>query len=373
MTDTEWMQAFFIHFFEKSVESEYAIKSIRSSLKAVDMDEFHFSSTCNCSEESWKRKSASEIESSDFVVFLYSATSNAKPKKFTNVKYELNEAFRCKKVVFMVLLNPEEQEYKQYVGSNAKNIPNAGVFEGTEGKVVVTDIDGLVRYLSSAKTNQTSIIPPSCKDIDCCVKEIESDYGIIPKTDSSVFYNSMQVHLAVKQKILESMINSSNINPDSLTIQYEVMFNSIENLDERRQTNNTVYTTINTALIALVAASLSIIMSSIDSLAGVTLAVAMFIMIPLIGRQICNSWANSLNRYKNLRSGKFKTLEMIESRLPLNLNKAEWEVLKSKNYVTASEDAKLPYQMKRVYEGLVVVGIVLVALSILSITGLISY
>ena len=174
------------------------------------------------------------------------------------------------------------------------------------------------------------------------------------------------------EKVLEGMLNKSRQGSEPLTAQYAAMFESIENLDERRQSNNTVYTTINTALIALVAASLSLIVTNLTSPAGIAMSVTMFGLVPAVGISICNSWEQTLTRYKDLRNGKFKTLDLVESLLPLNLNKAEWEILKSRNYTTASETATLPGHMKKVYYILIAFGVVLTGASLLSMAGMVS-
>ena len=65
------MQAFIIHFFDKSAESEYTINRLRQDLRCIDFDEYHFHSTSTYGNSLWKEKSKRQIESSDIVLFLY--------------------------------------------------------------------------------------------------------------------------------------------------------------------------------------------------------------------------------------------------------------------------------------------------------------
>ena len=366
------MYAFFIHFFSDSVESEYTINRIRRELNCVGLDEFHFQSTTNYQGEGWIDKSESEIKGSDFVVFLYSSKCDNYPNRYSNVEKELDLVKKYKKLLFFIPMDPDNSEYRGHLEHPDDLLPHIDRFNGKDVDSIVIGLDDFIDYIKSADDNSTSCLTPDLQNTDTCVKKLEESLGIQSKNNISAFYNKTQVESAVRKKINESMVNQKNLNQVSLVRQYETMFNSIENLDERRQTNNTVYTTINTAMLALIAASLSLIMANIDNLAGLVLTFAMFIVLPFIGTKICSSWESSLSRYKNLRRGKFKTLEFIESYLPLNINRAEWEVLKSSDYVTASEDAKLPSQLKTLHYGMMIIGVILMSLSILLMNGVVS-
>lgn len=372
VSDDPPMYAFIIHFFEKSIESEYTINVIRHALQDSDMDEFHFLATSNYSDEDWKKKSLKEISASDFVIFLYSRSDMGNVNRFMNVKTELGFAFECHKLVFLIPLDPEDPELSEHLKSISASTPRVDRFDGSDGPVIVTDLNGLVDYMAGVSRMRTSDVPSGSEALERCVSAVEEEYGIVSRNRLSVLYNRMLIESAVREKIVDSMINRDRNDPSALAVQYQTMFNSIENLDERRQTNNTVYTTINTALIALIAATLSIIISNIDTWVGPFFTLAMFVLIPLIGIFICRSWKNDIKRYKDLRSGKFKTLDMLEKYLPMNLNKAEWEILKSRNYVTSSEDAKLPGLMIKMYGILMFVGAVIIAVSLLAIWGVVE-
>ncbi len=363
------MYAFFIHFFSRSVESEYTINRIRRDLNCVGLDEFHFQSTSTYPDKKWKDKSEEEIGYSDFVVFIYSSSNQNNANRFENVKFELDAAFEKKKVVFMVPLDPSDKEYESHLKNPQASFPFIDQLEvpsndkKIDKDVIVTNLDKLVEYISSAKDNSTSSIPSNQKDIEDLVKTVEDKYGIQSRTGVSSLYNKIQVESVVRKKINESMVNQNHLNSDSIIVQYEAMFNSIENLDEKRLTNNTVYTTINTAMVALIAASLSIILTNIDNFVGAILTIAMFFVLPITGIMICVSWKRSSERYKKLRKGKFKTLEYIESYLPLNINKAEWEVLKSISYVTATDNEKLWSSMIKLHCATMIIGALILIIS----------
>ena len=201
--------------------------------------------------------------------------------------------------------------------------------------------------------------PNGFADIEGCIRHIEGNYKIKSKNSNSVLYNKIQVESAIRKKLREAIANGNSWDPNVISAQYGSMIASIENLDERRQTINTVYTTINTALIALITASLSLVANYFSSIVGLVVALSTLIIIPAVGCVICYFWYRNLLRFKNLRTAKFDTLDIIESYLPMNINKVEWQVLKSRNYKTVGEDSSLPKHIMVVYGAFVLIGVIM--------------
>ncbi len=120
--------------------------------------------------------------------------------------------------------------------------------------------------------------------------------------------------------------------------QYKLFLATSENLVARRQTVNNFYLTANAALISVLAAIGQMKNGNLSDLAWV---------VPLIGSIgiiICFSWRNLLEAYGTLNACKMKVINLIEKQLPLELYRAEWDVMSDKlnnrRYVSFTENEK---------------------------------
>lgn len=94
---------------------------------------------------------------------------------------------------------------------------------------------------------------------------------------------------------------------------YKLYVEMADRISSRRQTANSFFLTINTAIATLVSyANLDDNYCWIISIAGVTL---------------CCVWHRMICSYKNLNSGKFKVIHEIESKLLIAPYTAEWKTI----------------------------------------------
>jgi len=102
--------------------------------------------------------------------------------------------------------------------------------------------------------------------------------------------------------------------------QYKLYIDSADKISERRQTANNYFITINTLLISFVG-----IVSNNTKFATNNNWV---VVVGITGLLICFFWYILISSYKQLNSGKFHLIHEIEDKLPLNIYKHEWSVLK---------------------------------------------
>ena len=104
---------------------------------------------------------------------------------------------------------------------------------------------------------------------------------------------------------------------DHLLEQYKVYLESTDRISSRRQSANSFFVTINTALIALV---------SYMHL-GSTTSTKYYWLVALAGIAISYMWYRLIRSYRDLNSAKFKVIHQIEKQLPLSPFDAEWEAV----------------------------------------------
>lgn len=95
--------------------------------------------------------------------------------------------------------------------------------------------------------------------------------------------------------------------------QWKTCVEAASSTSEKRTNSNTIYTTINAALIAVISYSIN----------------AKSILISLAGIAICVLWMQSIKGYKQLSSVKYHIINDIEAFLPLSPFSYEWERLKN--------------------------------------------
>jgi hypothetical protein len=116
--------------------------------------------------------------------------------------------------------------------------------------------------------------------------------------------------------------------------QYKLYVQMADKISERRQSANSFFLTVNTALIAFLG-----LVASPD-VGGDTGLVASpplpwVLVVSAAGVVLCYSWYRLVRSYKDLNTAKFKVVHAIESRLPASPYDAEWEA------VGRGEDPKL--------------------------------
>ena len=153
----------------------------------------------------------------------------------------------------------------------------------------------------------------------------------------------------------------SNIIDEWLPDQYKMFQKSSEDLVARRQSVNSFYISVNSAMVALV----GVVMGLVEMPAKIYVMVFMCI----VGIILDISWINILESYGMLNSAKMKVIGLIEEQLPVLLYDAEWRVmsdkLNNKKYVSFTDSEKrIPKIFAFIY---------LTVITIAAVYGLVCY
>ena len=100
---------------------------------------------------------------------------------------------------------------------------------------------------------------------------------------------------------------------------YKMYVHLADKISERRQSANSFYLSINTAIVGLV--------SYFKSGDKEQVAPEFYMLISVTGMLTCYLWYRLVQSYKQINSGKFKVIHQIEQNLPLAPYDAEWEML----------------------------------------------
>ena len=105
---------------------------------------------------------------------------------------------------------------------------------------------------------------------------------------------------------------------------YKIFLEMMDRISSRRQSANSFFLSINTAIVALVG------YVQLGKKAGES--VDFYWVVGLAGMVLCYTWYRLTKSYKDLNSAKFKVILEVEKKLPISPYDAEWETLgKGKN------------------------------------------
>lgn len=106
--------------------------------------------------------------------------------------------------------------------------------------------------------------------------------------------------------------------------QYKLYVEMTDRISNRRQSANSFFLTVNTAVIAIVG------YIQLGQAAGTNHA--FYWLVSIAGMVLCYTWYRLICSYKGLNSGKFEVVRLLEKKLPAAPYDAEWESLeKGKN------------------------------------------
>lgn len=106
--------------------------------------------------------------------------------------------------------------------------------------------------------------------------------------------------------------------------QYKIYVEMADRISSRRQSANSFFLTVNTALVAIV--------GYVQLGRNVYTNGSFYWLVSIAGMALCYTWYRLIRSYKDLNSGKFKVIHSIEQNLPLAPYDAEWVSLeKGKN------------------------------------------
>lgn len=128
------------------------------------------------------------------------------------------------------------------------------------------------------------------------------------------------------QSELESKLFSSQKSEMSeqrgnlLFEQYKLYVESQNIVSEHRHNANTFFLTVNTGLITAVTGFISITPQA-------NIQYGWIIFAAIAGIILCFTWKRLIESYRQLNTGKFIIIHLLETRLPAKLFDAEWNVL----------------------------------------------
>ncbi len=134
--------------------------------------------------------------------------------------------------------------------------------------------------------------------------------------------------------------------------QYKLYVEMADRISTRRQTANSFFLSINTALLAFLGVYAQISRSSKAPLPWVT-------AVALAGIVLCYYWYRLVRSYKDLNSGKFNVIHAIEAELPLAPYAAEWKALGEGRdpslYLPFTEvEVRIPWVFAALYAGVAI-------------------
>lgn len=100
---------------------------------------------------------------------------------------------------------------------------------------------------------------------------------------------------------------------------YRLYVEMADKISERRQSANSFFLTVNTAIVAIV--------SYVQLGADAGMQKDFYGIVSLAGMTLCYMWYRLIRSYKDMNTGKFKVIHQIEQNLPLAPYDAEWEAL----------------------------------------------
>jgi hypothetical protein len=129
--------------------------------------------------------------------------------------------------------------------------------------------------------------------------------------------NSTQIREKLFPAEVRDIYKDEDKYQDHLLEQYKMYHESAEKISSKRQTANSFFVTINTAIIALVS-YLHLGSSTSNNY---------YWIVALAGVAITYMWYRLIRSYRDLNSAKFKVIHEIEKKLPLSPFDAEWEAV----------------------------------------------
>jgi hypothetical protein len=108
---------------------------------------------------------------------------------------------------------------------------------------------------------------------------------------------------------------------EDLFDQYKLYLEMIDNLNDRRSQANNFFLSINTGLLTAFG-----IISSLGA-SHIVLNNIWIVVVGIAGILFSYAWYRIVKSYSQLSSGKWKIIQAIEKKMPLNLHDVEWKIL----------------------------------------------
>ena len=237
---------------------------------------------------SWKKDAGDKIKMAQVVIVVIGSDA-ASPSKTETMGWEVKRAIRFNKQI--MILNPDDNEIPSFL------------------------------YHVNRFTKMNQLIAPQQT-----LEEIKKRIDDFARGYYNIFSSEYE-SLSDEEK------TSHN---GELIDQYKMFQKSSEDLVARRQSVNSFYISVNSALVALT----GIVIGLIDMPAK---ALVVFFMC-ISGAILDVSWIHILDAYGTLNAAKMKVIRLIEENLPVTLYDVEWQVmsdkLNNKKYVSFTNSEK---------------------------------
>ena len=133
--------------------------------------------------------------------------------------------------------------------------------------------------------------------------------------------------------------------------QYKLYVEMADRISQRRQTANTFFLTVNTALVAFLGVSFP---DEAD-----WFGLGWYSVVGIAGVLLAMMWYRLIRSYRDLNSAKFQIIHKMEDRLPLKPYKAEWQAVgcgeQSRLYVPFTHiETRIPWAFMFLYVALIV-------------------
>ncbi len=236
----------------------------------------------------WKRDTLKQIKKAQIVIVVIG--SDAKdPRKVATMGWEVRQALKLHKQ--LVILNRGDYDIPSYLIQPDR-------FSGVEQQVAkVQSLEKIKEHIDNYANGRYDIFSRHYDGLEADERD------------------------AYKGELLD---------------QYKLFQKSSEDLVARRQTVNSFYITVNSAMVAL--------MGIIMGVAEPQTKIYILFFMCLTGIILDFSWINILDAYGTLNGAKMKVIHLIEERLPVELYDAEWRVmsdkLNNKKYVSFTDSEK---------------------------------
>lgn len=247
-----------------------AVKETLSKIKKVTSPKVSFYMfEPDCNYKSWHSHAVKKLKESDLVI-LFDSLSGEESCFGEHILWEIRKAEKLKKQIIVFKSDPDSNNRSWYEYDYSERAPRYPRYK-------TFSLDESIDFMR--------------REYGC---EIKKD--LMHKPDNSQEFSDVD-----KQLLLE---------------QYRIMIETSEKLMERRQETVNLYTTLCTAIIALIGASFAF-----DNMAicGAVLWLSGLILVIL-----CRNWRLSLNSYDLNNTGKFEVINYLEQQLPAEMFKCEY-------------------------------------------------
>ena len=146
-------------------------------------------------------------------------------------------------------------------------------------------------------------------------------------------------------KLINKKNLTNDIDKNILLEQYKTYVESADKISDRRINVNTFFITLNSALITV----MTIFFSN----------TYLLLLLAFLGIIFSILWFLNIKNYKQINSCKFDIIQQIEKYLPINLYKAEWDILtknkSDKKYIPVSKlEMFLPFVFILIYTVIII-------------------